>query len=41
MANDNNSSQFTPKEQKAERSLLVTMGLVVVAAAVIAVIGFL
>ncbi|MDO4319083.1 MAG: efflux RND transporter periplasmic adaptor subunit [Bacteroidales bacterium] len=41
MANDNNSSQTQPKEQKAERSLLITMGIVVLAAAIIAVIGFL
>ncbi len=37
---DNNQQQYTPAEKKAEKSLLVTMGLVVVAAAVIAIIGF-
>jgi len=41
MANDNNSSQqFSSDESRAERSLLWTMGLVLAAVAVVAVIGF-
>ncbi len=41
MATDNNnSSDLTPAQRRAERSLLWTMGLVILAIAVIAVVGF-
>lgn len=38
---DNNTSANVPDERRAERSLLWTMGIVVLAVAVIAIIGFL
>lgn len=41
MKNENIPEQMTPQQRQANKSLLITMGVVVIAVAVIAIIGFL